>query len=409
MRKTLCLLLVAAFLLGGIAACGNDEDDIVEISFFHWKGEEKDVWDEVIEMFQDQNPNIRVHMEILPEEQYYTTLHARVLAGEGLDVFMVNPGSRFASFLLVDAFYDLTGQPFLNDLIPSFLDSGQSDGRQYIVPLSKSFVGLFYNQRIMRELGLQTPTTWEDFLAVCQAIQDAGYEVISTGMADAFTSTWPFAALVVQYSEDLDIYGKLARGEMAFTDPLFRSILEPVIELAHRGFWLSDASGTMYDTSIALFATERTAMHNNGTWAIGAIRQANPDLEFSIMLYPSPGGQHIAGVAPAQAVSVFRETQNLDESLKFMEFILSKEVMELYGNQTGQEVPNRNAVLTDPDLAAMAPIGAVGSIYPHYFSEWAQIDQGIIGEITSRAIMGEDLDVILQDAQARLELLDLDT
>lgn len=133
----------------------------------------------------------------------------------------------------------------------------------------------------------------------------------------------------------------------------------------------------------------------------------NPDLDFSIMLLPSPGGKLVAGVQPAQSPCIYSKSAHKDEALKFMSFIFSKEAMEIYGNGTGQEVPNVNAVLTDKDLAAMAPVGNSGQIYPHNFSEWSQIDQDIESEMTARAMMGEDVDTILKDAQSKLASLNL--
>lgn len=434
-KKVIALLICAVFLVSLFAGCGGTQakeapkeatkaeepkkkepkkeepkkedakKDAVNLGFFHWKGEEKDTWNKINKMFEDQNPGIKINMEILPEDQYYTTLQARVMSGEGLDVFEVNPGSRFKTFLKADAYMDLTGQPFLNDLNPLYLPAGQANGKQYIVPLSKSFVGLFYNKKILQNLNLEVPKTWDDFLKVCDAIKKSGKEVIATGMADSFTSTWPFIDLLAAYNEDLELYPKLAKGEMKFTDPLFKDVLSPLNELAKKGYWMKNASGTKYDASISLFATEKAAMLNNGTWAIGAIRKLNPNLDFSIMLFPSPKGKLVAGVAPAQAPCVFSKTKNKDAALKFMSYIFSKEAMEVYGNGTGQEVPNKNAVLTDKDLAAMAPIGNSGQLYPHYNSEWSKIDQDIVSEMTTRAMMGEDVDKILADAQKKLESL----
>lgn len=375
------------------------------ISFFHWKQEEKDTWDKIIKSFQDANSGITVNLEIMPEAQYYTTLQTRVMSGEGLDVFEVNPGSRFETFKKSDSFMDLTGQPFLNGLNPVFLGGGQSDGKQYAVPMSKSFVGLFYNKKIFAKLNLQVPQTWAEFLNVCETIKKSGTEVIGTGLADAFTSTWPFIDMITSNSDDLQIYPKLIAGQAKFTDPLFVDVISPLVELATKGYWMKNANGTKYDQSISLFATEKVAMLNNGTWAIGAIRKANPDLDFSIFIMPSPKGKLVAGVAPAQAICVFKGTKNKDASLTFVNYIFGKDAMEAYGNGTGQEVPNKNAVLTDKDLAAMAPIGNSGQIYAHYNSTNSKVDQDIVGELTSKAILGQDVNTILSEAQKKLEAL----
>ena len=376
------------------------------ISFFHWKQEEKDTWDKILASFKTASPNITVDLEIMPEAQYYTTLQTRVISGDGLDVFEVNPGSRFETFKKSDSFMDLTGQPFLAELNPVFLGGGQADGKQYAIPMSKSFVGLFYNKKIFANLNLEPPKTWDEFLNVCEKIKASGMEVIGTGLADAFTSTWPFIDMLTSNSDDLQIYPKLIAGQAKFTDPLFVDVISPLVELAKKGYWMKNANGTKYDQSISLFATEKVAMLNNGTWAIGAIRNANPDLEFSIFLMPSPKGQLIAGVAPAQAVCVFKNTKNKDASLKFVNYVFSKDAMEEYGNGTGQEVPNKNAVLTNADLVAMAPIGNSGQIYAHYNSTNSKVDQDIVGELTSKAILGQDVTTILAAAQQKLEALE---
>ncbi|MCL2163548.1 MAG: extracellular solute-binding protein [Oscillospiraceae bacterium] len=381
-----------------------------EISFFHWKGEEKTVWDALIPKFEEENPDVRINMEILPEGSYYPTLKARVLSGQGLDVFEVNPGSQFQSFIESDPFYDLNGQPFIAEMNPVFLGPGQLDGKQLIIPMSKSFVGLFYNKSIFDELGLSAPQTWDEFMNVCETIKtnDKGLApngVISTGLAEAYTSLWPWIGFLAQYSTDLDIYPKLADGRANFTDPLFKEVLTPISIMAEKGYWIPNANGTKYDASLTLFASERTAMLNTGTWAIGAIREINPDLDFSIFIVPSPGGELVAGVAPAQAICVFNKSVHMDASLKWVNYIFSKDAMEDYGNGTGQEVPNVNAVLNNDDLNAMAPIGNSGQLYALYNSPNNQIDQDLVSEISSRAIMGEPIDTILADAQKKLETL----
>lgn len=431
-KKLISLLLVIVMLTAVFTACGSKPDeapvnnpdgaaaakpaenqsgskkDQTHLGFFHWKGEEQAVWEKIIADFEAANPDIVVDMEILPEDQYYTTLQARVMTGEGLDVFMMNPGSRFASYQKSDPFLDLSDQAFVKDLAESYLPCGQADGKQCIIPLSKSFVPIFYNKTIFEELDIEVPTTWDDFMAACETIKQAGYEVFSTGMAESYTSTWPFAAIVVEFSENLNLYSDLASGKMKFTDELFYNILTPLKEMAGKGYILNGASGTKFDTSLTLFASGKAAMLNTGTWSVGAIQIANPDLDFGVMLYPAPGGNLVAGVAPAQAVGVYKDAPHKEEALRFLAHVFSKEVMEYYGNETGQEVPNVNAVLSNKTLEECAKVGNSGDIYPHYLSQWPEIDQGIIADITSRAMLGEDIDTILNDAQAKLESLNLE-
>ncbi len=52
--------------------------------------------------------------------------------------------------------------------------SRQAEGGSYALPYSRNHMGVFYNQTIFEENGVEVPTTWEEFLQVCETLQAAG-------------------------------------------------------------------------------------------------------------------------------------------------------------------------------------------------------------------------------------------
>ncbi len=42
--------------------------------------------------------------------------------------------------------------------------SRQAEGGSYALPYSRNHMGVFYNQTIFEENGVEVPTTWEEFL-----------------------------------------------------------------------------------------------------------------------------------------------------------------------------------------------------------------------------------------------------
>lgn len=118
---------------------------------------------------------------------------------------------------------DLTDQPFIDNYNLDILMGNSYKDRLYSLNMGTvAYTGLFYNKAIFSELGLEIPKTWDEFIAVCEAVKaDGRYTVLSAGAADQ----WPLnmyanAILSANYGDGAEEIGqKLLTGEMKHTDP----------------------------------------------------------------------------------------------------------------------------------------------------------------------------------------------
>lgn len=88
-------------------------------------------------------------------------------------------GAHEDALVALDPYLDrenpLTGKPWREQFVPGVLDVCRApDGRIYVIPFDVVKVAFFYNKRIFAALDLTPPTTWAEFMAVCQRIQDHG-------------------------------------------------------------------------------------------------------------------------------------------------------------------------------------------------------------------------------------------
>ena len=164
------------------------------------------------------------------------------------------------------------------------------DGVPYGVPFIAVSHGVYYNQNIFNELGLEVPTTWEEFLTTAQAIQDAGYEPFANAAGDE----WTIAEIVFMNLAPTFIGGREGRlaylaGERCFNDEHAVAAFQAVADLAP--FFPEGQEALNYYDSQQLFLMSEAAMWLGGSWDIPVFELEEPDFDWSIFAIPAPEGQ----------------------------------------------------------------------------------------------------------------------
>ncbi|GHJ39412.1 ABC transporter substrate-binding protein [Streptomyces sp. TS71-3] len=164
-------------------------------------------------------------------------------------------------------------------------------GRQYGVPLYKSYYAVFYSKKVFDRLGVGVPATWQEFLHVVDAARARRITPIMSGGA----TTWESSIWFQQLVNGLDhrFYLDLTAGRASYTDEVCRQAMGLWSDLYRRGAFsppdaaVSDAPGQ--------FAQGRAAMCLYGTWNTGAFLDAGvKDADLGAFLLPPPGGAQSA-------------------------------------------------------------------------------------------------------------------
>lgn len=117
----------------------------------------------------------------------------RLASGEIPDIMNFNTGALFAALNPSEYFMDLKDQPFVEKYNETYKKCVTIDGAVYGVPQGTGDVGgVLYYKPDYEELGLEVPETWDEFLANCDALKEAGKTAIIGTLGGSWTAQLPF-------------------------------------------------------------------------------------------------------------------------------------------------------------------------------------------------------------------------
>jgi raffinose/stachyose/melibiose transport system substrate-binding protein len=317
----------------------------------HYEG--ADYFEDLNKAFEAANPDIKVSYDSVATKDYNQFLNSRLTTGE-VDVVGLLEGATKAPDI-APRMLDLTGQAFLTDFYESGLEQAQDVmGTQIGLPLSVVGVNVFYNKQMFADLGLSVPTTWSEFVVLCETIKEAGIDPIALGGKDQ----WPINMVMLGLElgavrgEDPEFWTKLHTEQASFADSLWVDGVFGKLQTLS-GFFERNATGLAYAQSAGLFATGRTAMTIDGSWRTKDITDAGPAFEVGVFLVPGSDDATKNTVAPTKiggSLAVFKDSQNQEAALRYLEFFSQPENYTLYLEQA-KLLPARKDITVSDSLS----------------------------------------------------------
>lgn len=267
MKKKLLAVMMAATMVLGLAACGNDSgasnsggdtsgstqqqtetdntgdnstvedpssDEEITLRMAWWGSQTRhDITVEVIEMYEAEHPGIKIEYEFFSFDDYFNKLKTLVASDEVWDIFQL--GGNFPMYL--DKIYPLdefvaSGSVDVSKISEAYLQITQdTNGTQLGLSNGLNTYGIAYDVDMFNDAGVPLPEagwTWDDFAAAAKAIHE------NTG--EFGVSGWGSSEFIAGCSTYIGQYGNV--GEygffnleltgMGFDDP---SWLTPYIQM----------------------------------------------------------------------------------------------------------------------------------------------------------------------------------
>jgi raffinose/stachyose/melibiose transport system substrate-binding protein len=370
-KNFLIVTILVSILIGGVGI-GAAQDEKVTIRFFHkWpEPEHMDYYNWVIDQFEAAHPNIKVEMEAVADEPYKDKIRVVMASGDVPDIFFSWAGEfswKFAragrAMALDDAFY---GTDWKDDVINSAAEPYKWDGKLYGLPMRINAKFMVYNKAIFEDLGLSVPTTWDEFLAVCAALKDAGVVPI------AFGNEFPWASS--HYVGDLN--AKLVSGDVIqsdylltgeadtlFTDPGYVEALRRFKTLGDEGYFNQGANALQHSLARSSFIAGRAGMMYIELEEFVTVADGMGADAFGFFQFPSgtggAGDQNLLTGAP-DGFMVSAESAHPDEALMFLRFLLSPEMGAEYVRRLG--IPSAVVGAVNDDTALPIVVEGVQAI-----------------------------------------------
>lgn len=306
------------------ASEGGESGASGSINFYYWDDKQSDGVNAIIEMFEKENPDIKVVATQIPSGEYWTKLQTSLPTGTGPDVFWMN--RNVPDYISAELVADLTDKieeaGIDMSVFPQFArDLYSRDGRIYAIPKDYDGIGLFYNKAIFDEMNVEYPKdgmSWEELLDLAQKTTTENHY----GFASVNTGNVCYQNFI--YSNQ----GRISAADNAGCQVNEAPAVE-AIQFLHDMMYKYQVSPTYSEmqemSANDMFAAGQIAMMTNGSWKLQSFAEAlGDDLGICTMPVSKVPAITVHGVG----YCISSKTQNMDACWEFVKFCGTPEAQE---------------------------------------------------------------------------------
>jgi raffinose/stachyose/melibiose transport system substrate-binding protein len=315
------------------------------------------------------HPNVTFEIETHPGGTEGDNLvKTRLATGEMSDMFYYNSGSLLQALKPSETLVDLSGEPFIDNIVEGYLPTvSQGDGI-YGVPTEGTLGGgILYNKKIYADLGLQVPKTWAEFAANNDKIKAAGK---AAPVCATYGDTWTSQLFVLADFYNVqtkvpDFAEKYTANQAHYADtPAAQAGFQHLQEGFDKGWYQKDFGADKFDVGQQKLAEGECAHYPMLSFAVGTMAENFPDQINDIGFFGQPGDDAATNGAtiwmPA-ATYIPKTSKNIDAAKDFLAFIASVPGTEA---MTAGVAPSGPYVIKGSTLPDSVP-GAIKDIQPY--------------------------------------------
>lgn len=373
-RHTLLTALTGTALAVALTACGtapgpgtspgaeNDPNAPITLtigSAMVTEDPEGAVEQEIAKRYMDAHPNVTVEFISMPATEISKRVVTQAATGDLPDMFFV-PNDFMPQLYDLEITADLEGllgADYLAGYNPKILSDSKVNDKMMTVPVYASPYAVIYRTDWFKELGLQAPTTWDEFREVAKALtrdkdNDGKIDTWAFSMVGARNNSGEqrFSLISKSFGAD-EVYQ--ADGGGWSTDigtPQFKEALTFFTDLYLKDKVVPPGPVEVdYSMSMELFTGEQTGMILSGPHSLGFITKQNPALEGklgSFLIPQGPQGQHVS-ISGLGGYTITESSEHKEVAIDYLKFFTNQENALYFGQQTGR-MPVRSDAAQDP-------------------------------------------------------------
>lgn len=305
MKRKLIIGLSVVAALSFLTACGSESDSEdteskVELKLFsnvpdRNTGRGK-IEEDLINKYEDENPNVTITVEALPDEQYKQKLSAYANSSDMPDV--LNHWSTHPAYSIMAengqlAELDVSDYED-NEYFAGALDTFKVGDKLYGLPYTNDFMVLYYNEKVFSDNGVAIPTNYDEFLTAIQQFREKDISPVAISGLSPYLFSMIYNELYLKNGgTQEDLYAVLNEEKNISEDPLLLTAAEKMKELVDAGIFQDGFLSAEYGVAQNLFMQGQTAMYYTGSWDAsidGASSQAPDEFKESAHAISLPVG-----------------------------------------------------------------------------------------------------------------------
>ncbi len=308
---------------------------------------------EIVKMFMEKNPNIEVIQSTVAHEDFKQAIRAYLTSSQPPDVMTWFAGNRARFFIDKGQIMDISDvwakEGWDKSYPKGFMALSTVNGKQYFVPTSYYWWAVYYNKKVFAKYNLTPPTTWDEFLKVCETLKSNGVTPIVSGTKNA----WPAAAWFDYL--DMRVNGpefhiNLMLGKEKYDDPKVKKAFEYWAQLLDKGYFIENAASYDWQEVLPFMLQEKAGMYLMGQFVMDSVPEENK-ADFDFFRFPIIDPKVPVGEdAPTDGFFAAANAPHPEAAKAFLAFLGSKEAQTYFAGQL-QRLPTN----TDVDLSGFAP------------------------------------------------------
>lgn len=327
MKKRIVKTLLGAALAASMIAstctgvlAESEENVTLTWAVFETDNYTAEVWQHIIDAFEADNPGIKIEKVLMTGDSRPQFLKTMLSAGNMPDI-NIDP----VDLASTEGVYAEVPE----ELLAKFEDSAvvSFNGVKNLVPAYKAYrTQVFYNKHQFEDAGItEVPTTWDEFIEVCDTLQEAGYTpLMGVGAADIWATAFGYWTGVVNselYTAYPNFNEDILSGELSWENDVLIDTLKSWQTLTpyyHKGSMsFSNTQAT------SEFLSGSAAMFMDGAWSTTTIDNSDEYSadDFGTFMMPTPSGAKTYCTMP-QYWGVSETCENKEAAFKFCEYVL---------------------------------------------------------------------------------------
>lgn len=412
MPKSMLVATLAAAVSLGTAAYAQEP---VELRFMWYSdGNEGEVMADLLERFQEQNPDIRVVLDNVAYAVIRDQLPVQLEAGQGPDLARITTLKDLAPHWL-----DLRGlvenPAYWEENFGAYLDWMRPEGSDMIPGFMTQLTvtGPFVNRTLFEQAGVELPgegATWDDWAeAARQVAENQGIPMPMAIDRSGHRFAGPAISMGAQFIGE--------NGEPAVIDDGFKAMAERIVTWHGDGTMSPEIWGSVSGTTLRAaneeFSNAEVVMYYSGSWQIGQFAETIGDA-FDWVAVPNPcGPAACTGLPGGAGVVAIKYTEHPEEVARLMDWLASEPVLKEFYERTLFLPGHKGLTEAGLDYQSDNPnvkeslntfVRAVGNLAPLANRmptwEWANVAYFAIISRLGQVVAGE---MALEDAYRRIE------
>lgn len=347
LKPVFCLFVALALLKSlFVSVVQASEPTTLNFSLLVFNGEQRSAYAAQVKAFEQAYPHIKVNMRALESERYKQRIESWLRAESHSDVMYWFGGERLNWYIRqgwVRAIDDLWQDRAWDERITSGAKTAvTTNGKTYALPIHYYHWGLYYKKSLFQQLKLKPPRTWEEFIAVCDALKRESIAPIALGSKEV----WPVASWFDYFNlrlNGLAFHRALVGGEVSYLDERLDKVFAHWRSLIDSAYFLPDHNRWTWREVIPFLYRGSAGMFLMGNFWTSQIPAHLRD-DFEVIPFPLIDQKMpFYEEAPTNVLFIPRNVKNLKTAELFLDFMAQPQVQAELNEAVGMMAPQRNA------------------------------------------------------------------